>query len=294
MSELWTLRGRKITDQDIALIERITAANFNRGRKHISREVCHAWKWYQASGATKDRAVRDILLFLEQKNLIKLPSRKKSSNNQSRSIQPLTLQEFPLSGILHQHPSVTLKLLETRKEYALFNGIVARYHYQGSKVIVGKSLRYMAFIDQRPVACLGWGSAAWSMECRDQWIGWSKAVKDRHLHRIANNIRFLILPWIRIKYLASHLLSLSARRVPMDWQRQFGSSIYLLETFVEEERFKGTCYQAANWTHLGRTKGSAKRGNFHHAHGNIKKVYVYPLAPNFRDRLTENENEEEK
>jgi hypothetical protein len=293
MKESWTIRGRKITREDVDLIKGITQAHFNRGRKHISREVCHAWKWYQASGHTKDRAARDILLFLAQKNLIELPPQKQSSNNHLRRARELTLPEVPLCGMLHEHPPVVLKLLKTNAEYAFFNGVVARYHYQGTKVIVGKSLRYCALIAGHPVAFLGWGSAAWSIESRDKWIGWTKEVKDCRLHMIANNIRFLILPWIRIKYLASHLLSLSARQVPEDWKRQFASRIYLLETFVEEARFEGTCYKASNWTYLGRTKGSAKRGSFHDHHGNIKKIFVYPLTPHFRQRLTDDEKETE-
>jgi hypothetical protein len=291
MRDSWIIRGRTIRRDDVELIKRIAHANFDRGRKHISREVCHAWKWYQASGRTKDRAARDILLFLAEKNLIRLPAQKNASNNHSRSVEKLALPEVPLCGVLHEHPPVTLKLLKTRAEYAFFNGVVAQYHYQGTKIVVGRSLRYCASIAGHPVAFLAWGSAAWAIESRDKWIGWTKEVKDRSLHKIANNIRFLILPWIRIKYLASHLLALSARQIREDWRKQFGSPIYLLETFVEENRFRGTCYKASNWTYLGKTKGSAKRGSFHDHHGNTKKVFVYPLNPDFRNRLTEDEKE---
>jgi hypothetical protein len=291
VKDSWIIRGRTVTHEDVDLIKQITQANLDRGRKHISRELCHAWKWYQPSGHTKDRAARDILLFLEAKNLIQLPPRINSANNHLKHPKKRSLREIPLSGTLKTHPKVELRLLKTARDYAFFNGVVAQYHYQGAKVIVGKSLRYCASIAGYPVAFLAWGSAAWSIESRDKWIGWTKEVKDRSLHKIANNIRFLILPWIRIKYLASHLIALSVKQVPHDWQRQFGSPVYLLETFVEEERFEGTCYKAANWTYLGKTKGSAKRGSFHDHHGNIKKIFVYPLTFDFRDRLMSDEKE---
>ncbi len=136
-----------------------------------------------------------------------------------------------------------------------------------------------------PVACLGWGSAAWSLTQREAWIGWDKKTKDKNLGGIVNNIRFLILPWIKVKYLASHLLGLSAKRISRDWFEKYGESVYLLETFVETDRFKGTCYKAANWTYLGQTKGSSKRGSSHHYHGNIKDIYAYPLREDFRNKL---------
>ena len=132
---------------------------------------------------------------------------------------------------------------------------------------------------------MGWGSAAWSLDQRETWIGWDKKTKDKNLGGIVNNIRFLILPWIKIKYLASHLLGLSAKRITRDWLEKYGEPIYLLETFVEKDRFKGTCYRAANWTYLGQTKGSSKRGSSHHYHGNIKDIYVYPLCRDFRIKL---------
>ena len=150
---------------------------------------------------------------------------------------------------------------------------------------MGKSLKYIAYINGDPVACLGWGSAAWSLKPRDEWIGWTKEEKDRNLCGIVNNVRFLILPWIRIKYLASYLLGLSVKALPQDWQKSYGHPIYLLETFVEKERFAGTCYKAANWIELGETKGSAKRGGSHSYHGNIKKIFMYPLCNDFREKL---------
>lgn len=267
------------------IIRQTIAQHYSKGRKHISREICHCWKWYQPSGHTKDRACRDILLFFEKEGLIKLPPGMNSGNNKDRVIEKIEMEEVCLEGIVKKHVPIELKLLSKPAEYKLWNRIVESYHYQGHQVIVGQSLKYMAYIEKRPVACLGWGSAAWSLASRDKWIGWGKEEKDRNLAKVVNNIRFLILPWIRIKYLASHLLSLNIRRIEEDWQQRYGGRIYLLESFVERERFKGICYRASNWTYLGYTKGSAKRGSSHTYHGNIKDVYVYPLCKDFRKKL---------
>lgn len=287
MGIIQTLRGRQITNTDIDLIRRLVRQHFHRGRKYISCELCHTWKWYQSSGHTKDRAARDILLALEKQNLIQLPKGKHSGNNHRQKYNDVSdLFHTSRNGSLGGHPQVTLKLLRFPSEYALWRSLVHHYHYQGHKVIVGQSLRYIAYIQDEPIACLGWGSAAWSIKPRDSWIGWDKATKDKNLYKIVNNIRFLILPWIKIKYLASHLLSLSVKRIPLDWQKQFGSPVYLLETFVEEARFKGTCYKAANWKYLGNTKGSSKRGSTHQYHGNIKMIYVYPITHAFKEGLT--------
>lgn len=286
MENKWIIRGREITVQDIVIIRKIIKEHFYKGRKHISRQICYHWKWYQANGRTKDMACRYILLFLEKEGLIKLPPPLHSGNNEKRKIERIELDEISLNGTVKDYPSLRLELLSKTEEYKLWNRIIHSYHYQGYRVIVGKLLKYIAYIRNRPVACLGWGSAAWSIKARDIWIGWSKEVKDKNLCGIVNNIRFLILPWVKIKYLASYLLSLSVRRLPNDWLKRYGDPIYLLETFVEKERFKGTCYKAANWVYIGQTKGSAKRGSSHIYHGKIKKVFVYPLCKDFRYRLT--------
>lgn len=285
MKDKWIIRGRELNQKDIAYIQKAVVEYFPKGRRYISREICHHWKWYQTSGHTKDRACRDILLFLEKQKLIKLPPSRYSGNNRNRKVKPIELNAKPLEGTVKNYPGLELKLLTHSKQYQLYNGIIQKYHYQGCKIIVGQSLRYMCFINDEPVACLGWGSAAWSLSYRDHWIGWSKETKDKNLYKIVNNIRYLILPWVKIKYLASHLLGKIAKRIQRDWYSQFSTKIYLLETFVEEERFQGTCYKAANWIYLGRTKGSAKRGSLHTFHGNIKKIFVYPLCKDFRENL---------
>ena len=280
------IRGREITESDIKMIREIIVKYYAKGRKHISREICHQWKWYQANGATKDMACRYIMLFLERKGIIKLPPGIHNGNNEKKKMEKIKLKEEPLGGSVKDYKNIRLKLLTRGEEYKYWNRVIHSYHYQGYQVIVGKFLKYTAYIDDKPAALLGWGSAAWSMSSRDKWIGWSKEVKDKNLCGVVNNIRFLILPWVRIKYLASYLLGRSVKRVSDDWENKYGHPIYLLETFVERERFEGTCYKAANWKYLGETKGSAKKGSSHLFHGNIKKIFVYPLCRDFRGKLS--------
>lgn len=285
MGITWKIRGREINDEDIVSIQQVIKKYYNKGRKYISRQLCHKWNWYQSNGYTKDRACRDILIFLEKKGLIQLPSPLNLAYNEKRVVKDIALEGISFSGKVNDYPEVRLELVNNQEDSIYWNRIIHSYHYQGHKVIVGKHLKYLIYINNNPVGCLGWGSAAWSLKWREQWIGWNKETKDKNLCGIVNNIRFLILPWVKIKYLASYLLGLSVKRVPQDWQKRYGHPIYLLETFVEKERFAGTCYKAANWIYLGDTKGSAKRGSNHNYHGNIKRIFAYPLTKDFRKKL---------
>ena len=237
-------RGREITLRDIKMIREMIVQYYDKGRKHISREICHQWKWYQANGATKDMACRYILLYLEEKGFIKLPPRLNNGNNEKKKTERIKIEEIALMGSVKDYRRIRLELQKKPGEYKYWNRVIHSYHYQGYQVIVGKFLKYTAYIDDMPAAYLGWGSAAWSLSSRDKWIGWSKGVKDKNLCGIVNNIRFLILPWVRVKYLASHLLGRVVKRISADWKQKYGHPIYLLETFVERERFEGTCYKA--------------------------------------------------
>lgn len=286
-------RGREIREKDLAAIKEIVAEYFSAGRRRISRELSKYWGWYQPNGELKDMACREILLRLERAGHIKLPPPRltQNGNNHKRKKENKCLISLPgieeeyLEGQLKDFLPIKLELIKSGKGHQLWNSLVARYHYQGYRRIVGASLKYICYALNKPIACLGWGSAAWNVECRDRYIGWDKETKDKNLAYIVNNIRFLILPHVRIKYLASHLLALSVRQLPFDWQSKYGHPIYLLETFVEKDRFKGTSYRAANWIHIGETRGFSKRGSSHYCHGNIKDVYVYPLCWDFREKL---------
>jgi len=232
-------------------------------------------------------ACREILLTLYRKGLISLPPGKHDGRNLKRNlfIPVVETDQTPLQGKLSNLPPVKLKMVRNTSLEALYNSLVQQHHYLGYRQIVGNHLKYIAFIDERPVACLGWGSSSWSVNSRDSFIGWDKPTKEKNLQLVVNNTRFLILPWVSVKYLASKILALNAKRLCDDWLRIYNHSLYLLETFVEKNRFKGTCYKAANWIHVGETKGTAKRGHDHMYHGNIKDVYLYPLRKDFREKL---------
>jgi hypothetical protein len=194
-----------------------------------------------------------------------------------------TLITFRLSDI----EPVTVKMVRHTKLEPLYNSLVNQYHYLGYTQIVGNHLKYMAFSGDRPLACIGWGSAAWAVQSREKFIGWTKPVKNKNLHFVINNTRFLILPWIQVKCLASKVMAMNIRRISDDWLKIYNYPLYMLETFVEQERFKGTCYKASNWKCVGETKGTSKKGHKHLKHGKIKDVYLYPLKKNFKKLLTD-------
>lgn len=282
-----TIRKRTIHKADLELIQDTIDRHWDKGRTQISKILCNKWNWFQENGRPKDMACREILLTLYRKDLINLPPGKHDGRNlkRNRFIPIVGIEQTPLHGKPSELPPVTLKLARNTQLEPLYNSLIQQHHYLGYRQIVGNHLKYIAFIDDRPVACLGCGSAAWSVKSRDSFIGWDKSTKEKNLHLVANNTRFLILPWISIKYLASKILALNAKRISDDWFEVYNHPLYLLETFVEKKRFKGTCYKAANWTCVGQTKGTAKRGHDHLFHGNIKDIYLYPLRKDFRKKL---------
>ena len=282
-----TIRKRTITEVDIKLIQATINEHWGKGRTQISKILCQRWNWVQPNGRLKDMACREVLLTLNRKGLISLPPRFNSSNNdkRNRSIPVVDIDQTPLQEKLSNLPPVKLRLVRNTSCEPLYRSLVEHYHYLGYRQIVGNHLTYIAFCGDRPVACLGWGSAAWSVKSRDAFIGWDKKTKEQRLHLVANNTRFLILPWVSVKYLASKVLALSTKRISDDWMTVYHHPLYLLETFVEQSKFKGTCYKAANWIRVGQTKGTAKKGHDHLFHGNIKDVYLYPLRKDFRKKL---------
>lgn len=282
-----TIRKRTIDAPDIEQIQATVNQHWAKGRKHISKVLCRQWRWRQPNGRLKDMACREILLTLKRKNLITLPPPLNNANNHKRNktIAKIEVDNSPLQDSLSNLPPVKLKMVRTTSAEPLYNSLVHHHHYLGYRQIVGNHLKYIAYIGDRPVACLGWGSAAWSVKSRDAFIGWDKNTKDKRLHFVANNTRFLLLPWVKVKCLASKVLALNIRSISDDWMTIYHHPLYLLETFVEQSRFKGTCYKAANWIRVGQTKGIAKSGHDHRAHGNIKDVLLYPLGKGFRKKL---------
>ena len=282
-----TIRRRTISEADIPMIQGVVNEHWAKGRKSISKILCQRWGWFQTNGATKDMACREVLLTLERMGHLILPPRKTNSWNERRnkSTQILPVNTHPISGKLADLPPINISLVRHTALEPLYNSLVHQYHYLGYRQIVGQHLKHMAFLEDRPVACLGWGSAAWSVKSRETFIGWDKPTKEKNLSFVANNTRFLVLPWVQIKCLASKVLSLNIKRISDDWMNVYHHPLYLLETFVDQSRFKGTCYKAANWICVGQTKGTSKRGHDHLVHGKVKDVFLYPLRKDFRERL---------
>jgi hypothetical protein len=289
-SFVFQYRGRVLSEKDVDDIRHIISGHFHKGRSHISRVLCQHWNWRQHNGNFKDYAARDLLLRLEERGLVKLPARLRPKNNLKRKSfdQTPLFKSPPLCGPIGRFSDIKLGLVETGDDY-LWGYLLSHYHYLGLPRLVGEHRRYFAYINGHVVACLAWASAAFKLKSRDDYIGWSPEVRRQRLHLIANNVRFLILPWIQVKHLASKVLALNLRRVSHDWQKAYHHRIYLAETFVDTDRFSGTCYKASNWQRVGETRGSAKRGNAYQFHGQSKTVYLYPLVSNFRKRLIDDQ-----
>jgi hypothetical protein len=285
-SIVFRYRARDLTHGDISFIRSLIGEHYAKGRSHISRVLCEAWNWFQPNGGPKEYAARDLLLRLEEKGFVSLPPRLRPKNNLKRKCFD-TVPDFEkreLRGRISEFPKPAVRVTGPDDRY-LFDWLLHRHHYLGMPGLVGEHLRHFALIDGQVVACLAWAGAAWKIGSRDRFIGWDAAVRRKNLCLVANNTRFLILPWIGVGNLASKVLSLSLGRLNRDWRDRYGHGICLAETFVDHGLYKGTCYRASNWRQVGRTRGSAKRGNTWRYHGSPKSVWLYPLRRDFRRRL---------
>lgn len=283
-------RARQLENQDIQLIRAIISEHFHRGRSYISRILCETWQWVQPNGKLKECAARDLLLRLEEQGFIELPARLRPKNNLKRKSLdqvPLFFKE-PIIGSAGEYDRPCIELVDSQDSY-LWDYLVHHHHYLGLPKLVGEHLRYMVYINGQAAACLSWASAAWRVKARDQFIGWDEETKRKNLYLIANNSRFLIPDWVKVKHLASRVLALNLKRLSADWQETYGHPVYLAETFVDLSRFKGVCYRAANWIFVGQTSGSAKKGNTYFYHGHPKATYLYPLHRQFRRRLLDDQ-----
>ena len=283
------VQGRELHAADIDLIRSLMAEHGDWGRTRISEELCRCWDWRNAGGRFKDMAARTLLLKLERAELIRLPERRRHSSNGLRNRNPTLVAHAtdPIRSALRDLRPLAVSIVKPGTEdLRLFNGLLARYHYLGHRNTVGENLRYLVRDrDGRPVACALFGSAAWKCADRDAFIGWERGVRERNLQRLTNNTRFLVLPWVVVPHLASHVLGLIVRRIRVDWQVKYGHPVQALETFVDRDRFKGTCYRAANWRRLGSTQGRTRNDREHCIRTTVKDVYLYPLVENFRREL---------
>lgn len=289
MEEQITYRGRTISSGDVGFIRELIRQHPQASRRRLSQLLCEAWDWRQANGALRDMVCRSMMLMLHRAGHIELPAKKCSPPNplgkRSKPATDILLDQSPIPGPLRALMPIEIRQVRRTSIESLFNSLIERDHYLGYTQPVGEHLKYMVFSHDRPVACLGWSSAPWHMGPRDRFIGWSPAVRRGNLHLIACNTRFLILPWIQVPHLASHILGKMARRISADWQGVYNHPVHYLETFVDQERFAGTCYRAANWQHLGQTTGRGIKDKVHKVTLSIKDVLGYPLTKDFRKRL---------
>ena len=289
MAEIMVVQGRKLHAEDTELIRSLLAEHGDWCRTRISEELCRRWDWRNGKGRFKDMAARTRLRKLERAELIQLPKRRGSSSNGFRNRTPPFVAHATdsIRCALRDLRPLAVSIVEPESaDLRLFNCLLSRYHYLGHRNTVGENIRYlMRDCTGRPVGCALFGSAAWKCAARDAWIGWDRARREANLGFLTNNTRFLVLPWVTVPHLASHLLATLARRVRDDWQAKYGHPVHALETFVERDRFKGTCYRAANWLRLGSTQGRTRNDRNHCLRATVKDVYLYPLSPDFRREL---------
>jgi hypothetical protein len=289
MAQGMVIQGLTITADEIGLIRGLMAEHRDWGRTRLSEELCRCWDWRNGQGRIKDMAARTLLLKLERRGFIELPARRRPSSNhfRNRCVPVVQYGKEPIRGSLSDLRPLSANVVTPRSEdLRLFKGLLGQYHYLGHRNTVGENLRYLIRDRHgRPVACALFGSAAWKCADRDRFLRWDRSCRERNLQALTNNTRFLILPWVEVPHLASHILGLIARRIRGDWQAKYGHPVHALETFVDRSRFKGTCYRAANWLRLGATRGRTRNDRERRIKAPVKDVYLYPLIPDFRREL---------
>src|SRR5664279_1734982 len=281
-------RGRVVTGEDIAFVRELISAYPEDSRWALSKKLCQAWNWVQPNGALRDMVCRGLMLELDRDGHIQLPAIKRKTNNPfltRKKPSPLSIDQTPIHGTVSDLAPLNFRQVRRTSSETLFNSLIEHHHYLGYCHPVGEQLKYIVFSKDRPIACLAWSSAPRHIGCRDRFIGWPKEMREKNLSLIACNTRFLLLPWVRIHCLASHILGAMARILPQDWERVYNHPLHYLETFVDTELFAGTCYRAANWIHIGQTTGRGQQDKTHKPTRSIKAVWGYPLSKDFRRHL---------
>jgi hypothetical protein len=294
MSPDYRYRGRDITADDIASIRRLIAENPSSSRRRLSEKLCEAWQWKQGNGALRAMVCRGLLLMLDRAGEIELPPiRFKTLNPVLRreAPAPMLIDMSPIAGPLSELRPVELQQVRRTADEPLFNSLMEHHHYLAYEQPVGEHLKYLVWARHqgtlRPVACLAWSSAPRHLGSRDRYIGWDAEARRRNIRFIAYNTRFLILPWVRVPHLASHILGRMAAVLPEDWQRIYHHPVYFAETFIDPGRFRGICYRAANWRLLGVTTGRGKNDQTKKPNRPIKEILGLALTPRFRELLSQ-------
>jgi len=282
-------RGRDFSDADIALIREIIEKNAGMNRLRLSRVVCERFDWRKPDGGLKEMACRVAMIQMNKDGVISLPAAGKQGCRIKGARRPRTLfgePGTPITQALSELSELRLIAVNNPHDSSLWNELVDRYHYLGYQQPGGAQMRYFAYAGEKLLGCMAFSGAAWKTKPRDSFIGWTAEQREKRLHLVVDNSRFLILPWVKVPNLATKLLSMAAKRIPADWLTRYNYRPFLIETFVDKERFLGTCYKAANWICVGETQGRGRYDTKHLAHGkSIKTIWLYPLSPRFRSEL---------
>lgn len=282
-------RGRDVKSSDVEEVRVLIREHPQASRRALSLKLCERWGWVQPNGAPRDGVARGLLLELHRSGRIELPPPRHMSKVPAyhrKSPAAPVIDPTPLRSPLSELRPLCFRQVRRTAEEPLFNALVAAHHYLGYTQPVGAHLKYLVFAGERPVACVSWSSAPRHLGPRDRFIGWSKDARRQNIRFVAYNPRFLILPWVEVPHLASHVLGRMVRVLVRDWERAYGHPLHFLETFVDPSRFRGTCYRAANWSVLGRTTGRGKDAQTKHPNRPIKEVLGYPLSKGFRELLS--------
>jgi Domain of unknown function (DUF4338) len=281
-------RGQSIGGEQIAFIRQLIRDHPELSRWKLSRQLCEAWQWKQANGALRDMLCRGLLLMLDRAGEIQLPPVRRVVRNrlaERERPEPVIADNRPVFGPLGGITPLEFVQVRRTPGEALFNSLMEQYHYLGYAQPVGEHLKYLVKADGQAIACVAWQSAPRHLKVRDRFLGWSDEARERHVHLLAYNTRFLILPWVRVEHLASHILGRMAKLVPQDWQRLYAHPIYWLETFLDPARFRGTCYRAANWQVIGTTAGRGHRAPTFEQTRPVKQMLGLPLHRKLRQLL---------
>lgn len=279
-------QGRVATSEEIEFIRSLIADNPDESRRSLSKKLCEAWNWVQPNGRLRDMMCRGFMLQLHRAGLITLPEKKFTPNNPlsggRKKPERVEVDQSPITGSVKELRPLEVRQVRWTDQEVLYAGLIEQHHYLGYCHPIGEHLKYVVFAHDRPVACFAFSSAPRHIGCRDRFIGWDQEQRKKNLHLMAYNTRFLLLPWVQVRFLASHLLGRMARVAAADWQRIYNHPIYFLETFIDTSRFVGSAYRAANWIFLGQTTGRGKNDQTNKPNRSIKAVWGYPLCADFR------------
>jgi hypothetical protein len=271
---------------DLEKARNIITGNPLLDRQHLARLVCEQFGWVAANGRLKEMSCKVALLKLHRRGLIELPAAKRKPTNAKKiTVSSLSDPCFPINKSIQEIGAIEIRVVQAKTESRLWNELIERYHYLGYKVLPGAQIRYLIYCREGLLGAISFSASAWKTAPRDRWIGWDSAEREKSLHLIVNNSRYLIAPWVKVPHLASKVLSLCAKRIRADWKERYAYEPVLLETFVEKDRFKGTCYKAANWIYIGQTQGRGKKDIHHERLLPIKDIWMYPLVKDFREQL---------